>query len=95
MFSHWMSFGKCERLNRQQNQFNGVQEALGGDGSYRRNRCQQIAPINFLSWTASEISFIVWLVRSLQSAGSSNLIFAFSLVRCVANLLTSLFSNLI
>src|SRR6266853_4102195 len=50
--------------------------------------------IDFIRWTPQLDSSIVLLVRAPLSGGSVELIFVSSRVRCVANLLTSLFSTL-
>jgi hypothetical protein len=53
----------------------------------------QIRQIDFFCWTPPLTSSIVLLVRAPLSGGSVELIFVSSRVRCVANLLTSLFST--
>jgi len=55
-----------------------------------------IPRIEFIGWTWCAISVIVVMSSSpAQRRFFSNLLFAFSPVRCVANLLTSLFSHFI
>jgi len=53
----------------------------------------QIRQIDFFPWTLQLNSSIVLLVRAPLSGGSVELMFVSSRVRCVANLLTSLFST--
>jgi len=53
----------------------------------------QIHRIDFFRWTPQLNSSIVIIVRAPLSGGSVELMFVSSRVRCVANLLTSLFST--